>query len=230
VPVGAAEASGASPAVAAEPPRPRRQPFVEVLVERLRKELASVTDFHGEVADEFMLVVRAVVYFLAARLDAPKPYEREDGKGAAAVEGDLQEDLYDWLRSGALLQGTPIYEAQKLGGGRADITVVFTAHRVVNELKRETRDSSRESMEATYAEQGSSYDATDYPFGIVTVLDVSAEPPSTPRLDNCVWLHEHRDAGGTRWLVFVRVPGRLSTPSAHTKRAASRQDTASSAG
>ena len=131
---------------------------------------------------------------------------------------------FDWLRSGALLQGIPIYEAQKLGGGRADITVVFTAHRVVNELKRETCNSSRESMEATYAEQGSSYDATDYPFGIVTVIDVSAEPQTTPRLDKCVWLNEHEDEGGVRWLVFVRVPGRLSTPSEHTKRAASSKD------
>lgn len=171
-----------------------------------------------------MLVVRAVVNFLAARLNAPKPYQRESGndaKGAAAVEDDLQEDLFDWLQSGALLQGLPVYEPQKVGAGRADIAVAFTSHQVVNELKRETRDSSREAMEKTYAEQGSSYDATDYPFGLVTILDVSAEPPTTPRLDKCVWVHKHEDEGGTRWLVFVRVPGRLSTPSAHTRRAAS---------
>lgn len=171
-----------------------------------------------------MLVVRAVVNFLAARLNAPKPYQRESGKdakGAAAVEDDLHEDLFDWLRSGALLQGIPVYEPQKVGAGRADIAVAFTSHQVVNELKRETRDSSHEAMEKTYAEQGGSYDATNYPFGLVTILDVSAEPPTTPRLDTCVWVHEHKDEGGTRWLVFVRVPGRLSTPSAHTRRAAS---------
>lgn len=166
-----------------------------------------------------MLVVRAVVLFLSARLRAPKPYQREDGKGRGAVEDDLQQDLFDWLQSGALTHGLPIYEPQKVGAGRADIAVAFTAHQVVDELKRETRDSSRAAMETTYAEQGSSYDATDYPFGLVTVLDVSEEPPTTPRLDECVWVHRHDDAGGTRWLVFVRVPGRLSTPSAHTARA-----------
>jgi hypothetical protein len=161
-----------------------------------------------------MLVVRAVVNFLVARLNAPKPYQRETGngaKGAAAVEGDLQEDLFDWLRSGALLQGVTVFEPQRIGAGRADISVVFTSHQVVNELKRGTRESSHEAMEASYAEQGSSYDAADYPFGLVTVLDVSGEPPTTPRLETCVWVHKHEDGGGTRWLVFLRLPGRLST-------------------
>lgn len=166
-----------------------------------------------------MLVVRAVVLFLSARLRSPQTYQREDGKGAEAVEDDLQEDLFQWLQSGALTHGMTIYEPQRVGGGRADIAVIFTNQQVVSELKREQRDSSRESIQRTYAEQAGSYDATDYPFGIVPVLDVSAEPPSTPRLEECVWVHAHQDTGGTRWLVFVRVPGRMSSPSAHTQRA-----------
>jgi hypothetical protein len=193
------------------------------VVSRIRAELAAAPEFEGDVADDFILVLKAVVYFLAARLDAPKPYQREDAKGAAALEADLQEDLFDWLRSGALTHGLPVYEPQLVGGGRADIVVAFSTHRVVNELKRETKDSRRESMEAHYAEQGSSYDAADYPFGIVTVLDVSCEPSTTPRLNSCVWLHKHDENGYKRWLIFVRVPGRLSTPSAHTRRAASQQ-------
>ena len=199
-------------------PQPRTTPFAELVLERVRTELSASEFLQGELAEDVMLVVRAVVNFLAARLNAPKPYQREDGKGATAVEGDLQDDL-DWLRSGALLQGVPVYEPQKVGAGRADISVAFTAHQVVNELKRETRDAGHDAMAKTYAEQGSSYDATDYPFGLVTVLDVSAEPPTTPRLEARVWVHRHEDEGGIRWLVFVRVPGRLSTPSAHTRRA-----------
>jgi hypothetical protein len=217
VPDNAPEATRAPPVDTQ--PRPRTPPFAEVVLERVRTELAASEHFRGELAEDVMLVVRAVVNFSAARLDAPKAYQREDGKGATAVERDLQEDLFDWLRSGALLQGVAVYEPQKVGAGRADISVAFTTHQVVNELKRETRDSSHEAMESTFAEQGSSYDATDYPFGLVTVLDVSTEPSTTPRLDACVWVHRHEDEGGTRWLVFVRMPGRLSTPSAHTKRA-----------
>lgn len=166
-----------------------------------------------------MLVAKAVVLFLSARLNSPKAYQREDGKGASALEADLQEDLFDWLQSGALLQGVPVYEPQRVGGGRADISVVFTAQEIVNELKREQSDSSHEAMERTYSAQAGSYDATTYPFGLVTVLDVSVEPPSTPRLDQCVWVHKREDESGTRWLVFVRVPGRLSTPSVLTKKA-----------
>ena len=221
-----------SPTPVASPHAPRSAPFTEVVLERVREALQASDLFQGDVADDVMLVVRAVVNFLAARLDAPRPYQREtgtDAKGAAAVEADLQEDLFDWLRSGALLQGIKVFEPQKVGGGRADIAVAFTSHQVINELKRETRNSSHECMEATYAEQGSSYDATGYPFGLVTVLDVSSEPPSTPRLDTCVWVHKHEDQGGTRWLVFVRVPGRLSTPSAHTKRASTASGSAEDA-
>jgi hypothetical protein len=131
----------------------------------------------------------------------------------------LQEDLFEWLKYGALLRGRAVWEPQRVGAGRADISVIFTGHEIVNELKREQRDSSREAMQDTYSAQAGSYDATTYPFGLVTVLDVSAEPPSTPRLDQCVWVHKHEDESGTRWLVFVRVPGRMSTPSMQTKRA-----------
>lgn len=189
------------------------------MLDRIERELRASSEFLGEIADNVMVVVKGVVSFVAARLDSPKPYQREDGKGASAVEADLQEDLFDWLRSGALLRGRAVWEPQRVGGGRPDISVVFVNQVVVNELKREQKDSSHEAMEETYSGQAGSYDATTYPFGLVTVLDVSAEPPSTPRLDGCVWVHRREDESGTRWLVFVRVPGRLSAPSVQTKRA-----------
>jgi hypothetical protein len=198
---------------------PLASPHVDYVLDGVRSELSASPQFQGEVADNVMLVARAVVLFLAARLKSPQAYQREDGKGAAAVEQDLQDDLFDWLQSGALTHGMTIYEPRRIGGGRADLAVAFTNQLVVNELKREQRDSSREGMQRTYAEQAGSYDATDYPFGLVPILDVSGEPPSTPRLEACVWVHRHEDSGGTRWLVFVRVPGRMSTPSAHTQRA-----------
>lgn len=185
----------------------------------MRAELAESEHFVGQVADDVMLVVRAVVRFLHVRLRSPKDYLRADGKGVKAVEESLQEDLFEWFESGALTEGLVIYEPRKVGGGRADIAIGFRDQQVVNELKRETKDSSRESMQRTYSEQAGSYDASDYPFGLVVVLDVATAPSSTPRLDKCVWVHKHEDDGGTRWLVFVRVPGRLSSPSAHTARA-----------
>lgn len=168
-----------------------------------------------------MLAVEAIVRFLAARLNRPRPYQREDGKGASAVERDLQDDLLDWWASGALTQGLTFYEPQDVGGGRADLVIAFSTQRIVHEVKRQQRDSSKTAMEHTYAEQAASYCAADYPFGVVPILDISAQPPSTPHLGECVWVHRHEDAGGTRWLVFVRVPGRLVSPSEHTKRARS---------
>ncbi len=176
-------------------------------------QLRVAPDFVGPVAANLTLVIQAVVWFLSARLASPKPYMREDGKGAQALERDLQDDLFEWLKSGALLQGVPIYEPQQVAGGRADIMIVINGQSIVNELKRETKDASRGALQEIHSRQASSYDAADYPFGIVTVLDIVDPPSATPRLDECVWVHpvDYGEAG-RRWLVFIRVPGRRRTP------------------
>lgn len=176
-------------------------------------QLRPAPDFVGPVAANVTLVIQAVVWFLSTRLAAPKAYMREDGKGAQAVERDLQHDLFEWLKSGALLEGVPIFEPQQVAGGRADVMVVINGQSIVNELKRETKDSGRDAIQDRYSRQASSYDAVDYPFGIVTVLDVVAPPSSTPRLDECVWVHPvDSGEGRKRWLVFIRVRGRRRTP------------------
>jgi hypothetical protein len=155
--------------------------------------------------------------FLAARIDAPKNYMREADKGEDALEGELQADLLDWLKGGVLLQGIPVLGPQQVGGGRADVMVVMNDQRIVVEVKREKGNSAREALQDSYSRQAGSYDATDYPFGFVAVLDLSAPPPTTPRLVDCVWLHAYgTEEDSKRHLVFVRVPGRLRTPSQQT--------------
>jgi hypothetical protein len=152
--------------------------------------------------------------FLSARIDAPKAYMREDGSGNDALEADLQTDLLEWLKGGVLLQGITVLEPQQVGGGRADIMIVMGGQRIVIEVKREKGSSEREALQDSYSRQAGSYDATDYPFGLVAVLDISESPPTTPRLVDCVWVHAFgTDESSKRRLVFVRVPGRLRTPS-----------------
>lgn len=206
--------SATSPTLISAPSPP---PFAALVVDRVANQLRAAPDFTGQVAANFTSVIQAVVWFLSARLASPKPYMREDGKAAQALERDLQEDLFEWLKSGALLQGVPISEPQQVAGGRADIMIVINGQSIVNELKRETEDASRGALQDTYSRQASSYDAVDYPFGIVTVLDVVDPPSATPRLDECVWVHsvDYGEAG-KRWLVFIRVPGRRRTPAEQT--------------
>ncbi len=166
-----------------------------------------------------MRVVAAVLWYAAYRID--HEFMRRAEPGDNVVEQDLANDLHSWLNSGALTEGVIVYEPQRIGGGRADIVVAFTNQRVVNELKRELHDASRENLEAIYADQAASYDATDYPFGVAVVLDLTGpQTDATPRLDECLWVHHHQgdESGATgRWLVFCRIPGRRKTPSALTK-------------
>jgi hypothetical protein len=196
-------------------------PYRELVLDRLRSQLADSPDFDGPQADAFLRVVAAVVWYAAYRIDHPAEFMRRVEPGENVVEQDLADDLHLWLQSGALTEGVVVYEPQRIGGGRADIVVAFTNQRVVNELKRELHDASREKLEAAYADQAATYDATDYPFGIAVVLDLTGpQTGAAPRLDECLWVHHHRgdESGGTgRWLVFCRIPGRRTTPSALTK-------------
>jgi hypothetical protein len=199
--------------------RPTPVPQASLLVDRVVEELSAAPDFVDGVAANVTLVVEALVMFLSARLDAPRAYMREDGKGEDALEAELQADLLEWLRGGALLQGITVLEPQHVGGGRADIMIVMDGQRIVIEVKREKGSSEREALHDSYSRQAGSYDATDYPFGLVAVLDISDLPPMTPRLVDCVWVHTFGPEGTSkRRLVFVRVPGRLRTPSSQTGR------------
>jgi hypothetical protein len=201
--------------------RPTPVPQASLLVNRVVEELSAGPDFVDGVAANVTLVVEALVMFLSTRLDAPKGYMREDGRGADALEGELQADLLEWLRGGALLQGITVLEPQQVGGGRADIMIVMEGQRIVIEVKREKGNPERGALQDSYSRQAGSYDATDYPFGLVAVLDISELPPTTPRLVDCVWVHAFGTEGSSkRRLVFLRVPGRLRTPSSQTAKPA----------
>ena len=113
-----------------------------------------------------------------------------------------------------LARGGINIEVRRIGGGRVDVLIAFGTHRVVVELKRELAEASHEGLEAAYGAQAASYQATDYPFGVVLVLDLSADQTgAAPHLDDLVWVHKCEAEGRDRWLVWCVVPGRRVTPS-----------------
>ena len=190
-------------------------PMVRLVEEAVIDQLLEHPDFTGRVAEDVATVARSAVRYVAHRLGTPADFMRTDYDGDPVVEQDLADDFERWLGTAPLSRGSVTIEVRRIGGGRADVLIGFGTHRVVVELKRELADASRQALESHYADQAASYQATDYPFGIVLVLDLSAEQTGAlAHLRDLVWTSEVAAGGATRrQLVWCAVPGRRVTPS-----------------
>ena len=194
--------------------RERVTPMIRLVEERVLGALTEESLFKGQIAEDVGAVISATVRYVARRLDAPKPFMRAGFSEENVVEQHVADDYEDWLYGLPLSRGSVSIEVRRIGGGRADALIAFGTHRVVVELKRELANASRESLEAHYGAQAASYQATDYPFGLVLVLDLSAEQTgAAPHLEDLVWVSQVHAEGRDRWLVWCVVPGRRVTPS-----------------
>lgn len=190
------------------------QPMVRLVEEAILAELSEHEDFTGRVAEDVATVVRSVIRYVAHRLGTPANFMRADYPDEP-LEQDLADDLERWLAAAPLTRGSVTIEVRHVAGGRADVLVAFGTHRVVVELKRELTDASRVALADHYADQAASYEATDYPFGVVLVLDLSSEQTAAlAHLRDLAWTTETGDvAGSPRRLVWCVIPGRRVTPS-----------------
>jgi len=192
----------------------RPTPMVRRVEERVLEALSLEPLFAGPIAQDVGAVVSTTIRYVAHRLGAPKPFMRADFDGDNVIEQDLADDFEDWLHGVPLSRGSVTIEVRRIGGGRADVLIAFGTHRVVVELKRELADASRDALETHYGAQAASYQATDYPFGVVLVLDLTQEQSGTAaHLEDLVWVSNARVEGRDRWLVWCVVPGRRVTPS-----------------
>jgi hypothetical protein len=188
--------------------------MIRLVEEGVLQALGEESLFNGGVAEDVGAVISATIRYVARRLDAPKTFMRAGFSEETVVEQHLADDYEDWLHGLPLARGSISIEVQRIGGGRVDVLIAFGTHRVVVELKRELADASRDSLEAHYGAQATSYQATDYPFGVVLVLDLSTEQTgAAPHLDDLVWVNKADAEGRDRWLVWCVVPGRRVTPS-----------------
>lgn len=190
-------------------------PMVRLVEEQIIAELDEHDDFTGRVAEDVATVVRSVIRYVGYRLGTPADFMRADFEGDP-LEQHLADDFEQWLGASPLQRGVATIEVRHVAGGRADVLVAFGTHRLIIELKREKSDASRNALETHYAGQAASYQATDYPFGIVLVLDLTSEQTTAlAHLRDLVWTsNTDIGAGSTRPLVWAVVPGRRVTPSA----------------
>jgi hypothetical protein len=188
--------------------------MVRLVEQGALSQLAQDSAFSGRVAEDVGAVISLTIRYLARRLDHPAAFMRADFDEENVVERHLADDFEDWLALAELGRGTVTTEVRRVAAGRVDVLVAFGTHRVVVELKRELTDASREALETHYADQAASYQATDYPFGLVLVLDLTPERDSAiAHLEDLVWVSKAHVPGRDRWLVWNIVPGRRGAPS-----------------
>ena len=190
--------------------------MVRLVEEVVFDKLAEHPDFTGRLAEDVGVVARAAIRYVAYRLGNPADFMKAGFSEETVVEQHLADDIERSLAAAPLNQGTVAIEARRIGGGRADVVVGFTTHRVIIELKRELSDATADALEHHYADQAASYQAVDYPFGIVLVLDLSAEQTVLlAHLRDLIWTSNLAVTGSpNRQLVWCVLPGRRVSPSA----------------
>ncbi len=200
-------------------------PVLDPLLENLLGQLAESPHFVGEVRDTFGLLLEQTLRFMLSRADLTtktwglhkekdKDYRRQLKKGERRpVEADLQQDYYQWLATGQL-GGLVSVEATDIATGRADVVVTFGTLRYLTEIKRELTNSSHANLEDKYIRQAAEYGNTNVPFGQLLVLDLTPQPDGAPRVDESVWLAQHRppDATTDRMVIVGVVAGNRPTP------------------
>lgn len=184
------------------------------ILQNLATALSTSPDYVGEVKVAVDEVVLQMVRFVENRQNAQenrKPYLFDPD----ADEGDLHEDLYDYLWS-ALGRAVDI-EVPQIGGGRADLRVTYPAFSVYLELKVD--DTMKPlSEKGAYLNQAVTYQATDVRIGFIVALRVRAFPQvgAHPHLTS-LFTHAIVEVTGDdqfRHLVLVDVPGNRSSPAA----------------
>jgi hypothetical protein len=199
---------------------PSPDPMQRRVLHSVESALNADRLFEGRLAEDFLAIAACTISYVARRLDAPRPWMRDDWQGddpkETVKEMHLADDYEDWL-SANCSRGTLNTEVRRISAGRADVLAAFGTWKVVVELKRELDNAERDSLEEHYADQAASYQATDYPFGIVVVLDRSQpQTRATPHLQDLVWVSQAQVEGRGRWLMWCVVPARRVTPSALT--------------
>jgi hypothetical protein len=182
--------------------------------ERVLEQLATDAAFVGPLAEDVGAVVGLTIRYVARRLDHPPRFMRADFTDENVVEAHLANDFEEWIAANSLDRGIVTTEVRRISAGRADVLVAFGTHRVVVELKRELANASHDALEASYSNQAASYQATDYPFSVVLVLDLTeTQAAAAHHLEDLVWVSRANVTGRARWLVWCVVPGKRVSPS-----------------
>ncbi|BCW05662.1 hypothetical protein [Arthrobacter sp. NtRootA1] len=199
-------------------------PIVDDLISKVVAELATCEDFVRieTVREEFLDILTNLLRFAADRVDASRESWKDEirylfppSDGKPFTEDFLQKDAYSWLSSSSLRPHIRM-EERDIASGRADITIA-QEHRFVVEVKRELKDSSRQSVASNYGGQAAAYSAAGPRLSIALILDLTDHAQGVPSLRESVWVDAVAIPNAApRHVVTIVVRGNRQVPR-HTK-------------
>lgn len=177
-------------------------------------KLVQSPDYTGDVTVAVDTVLDLLLAFVRDRSSA-EPGRKPYLFNPRALEGDLQNDLYEFLIATPQIGSAAELEVKNVGGGRVDIRIPFDGFNLVLELKLDGTQTPMTDKTA-YLKQAASYQANDVRIGFVVALRTAAFPSGpTPHLgalfDHAVF--EVEGEGTPRHIVLVQVPGNRTPPS-----------------
>ena len=106
-------------------------------------------------------------------------------------------------------------ELPDVAASRADVAVILPSWRLVIEVKRESRDASREGIRR-YLGQAASYELTGPGICVLVVLDLCSQKDWTVTLEDNCWVESVAGEGDSvpRAILVFRIPGMRTLPSA----------------
>lgn len=120
-------------------------------------------------------VLVSIVRFTHYIRDSTQDYllcAEDGGLGQRASEGDIQDHLFEWLRS--LFGRKAVYELTRIGGGRIDTGVEFEIARFPIEVKHEFDSVSPEHVRVNFLAQSDIYATAADRIAFLIVLDLRA--------------------------------------------------------
>jgi hypothetical protein len=181
---------------------------------KLQTCLEASPDYAGEPKDAVDDVLRLIIQFVSSRTNAQSdlyPYLFDP----KAVEADIHEDLYNYLKSSSLGAITE-FEVQHVGGGRIDLRIRFSGFSVCIEMKVDSMKQALSDKQA-YLKQAITYQTTDIRIGFLVSLRHKAfDPTGAPPHLSALIDHTVFDVPGDslpRHIVTVGVPGSRTKPS-----------------
>ncbi len=191
-------------------------PVLQRVLKKLRNQLATSTEYTGDVQWMFDAVLRQVLMFCSDRQNAGMRDLGERGAYLRArnpSEADLQSDLREFLK-GNLGDAEVLTEVPGIATGRTDLYISMGGPTFVIELKKHEGTFSRETANRFMA-QATSYQATNVRLGFLGALELVDRSGPAPSIEECLWHSAYVPEGGAlaRHLIIFRVPGRLKPPS-----------------
>lgn len=144
--------------------------------------------------------------------------KKTGGTGQDASEGDLQQDVFDYLL-GSRFAGFVEWEKSNVASGRVDIRVNYGDIRLPIEIKKELRDVSEDHIKSMYIAQAQTYTASYDQLGFFMVLDLTdkeLEEPSVNIQDHFYLAHvkpqDNIKVNYPDYVTVILVTGNRLTP------------------